>query len=170
MELARPLRGATHAVGSLGGRPDIIITNDQGVEGRCLLDDARPTPVPLPQDYFENHAQGRVAGLRIEREGGLGREALSAITNIRPRDVTFTVADDLSLAIGSSPADANAFALGGPGFATLEDRRNTPIVVPYVVALAIHNGATGGTVDLKVDGRRGHLHRADYGVTVQWTR
>jgi hypothetical protein len=167
--LAMPLRGATRVVGSLGVRPDLIITNEQGVEARVPLDEARPDPVLLAEDYFEHDAQGRVEGLRIDREGGLGRDALVAIANLRPRDVTFSVADDASLVIAGGPDD-DTFKLGGPGFATLEDRRNTPIVVPYVVALAMHDGATGGTVELTVDARWGRLHRADQGITVQWTR
>jgi hypothetical protein len=60
--------------------------------------------------------------------------------------------------------------VGGPGFGTVEDRRNVAIAVPYVVALAIHDGATGGTVELTVDDRWGRLHRADQGVTVEWSR
>jgi len=167
--LARPLQDATRVVGGLGGVPDIMITNDRGVEGRCPLDEERPAPVPLPEDYFENHAQGRVDRLRIDRQGGLGREALAAIAKLRPGDVTFAVADDGSLLIGG-PDDPDEFKLDGPGFATLGGPPNTSIVVPYVVALAIHDGATGGTVDLEVDGQRGHLHRADLGVTVEWTR
>lgn len=168
-QLATPLHDATHAVGSLGGLPELIIANEHGVEARCPLDDPRPTPVRLAQDYFENHAQGQVEGLRIDRRGGLGRDALTAIANLRPRDVTFAVADDASLVICGGPDDADK-RIEGPGFSTLEDRRNTPIVVPYVVALAAHDGAKGGTVDLTVDAEWGRLHRADQGVTVQWMR
>jgi hypothetical protein len=169
-ELASPLRDATRVVGSLGGLPELIVANEAGVEARCPLDEDRPAPVPLPQDYFEKHAQGRVDGLHIDRPGGLGRDALAAIAKLRPGDVTFAVDDDARLVISGSPDDADAFKLVGPGFASRDGRRNTPIAVPYVVALAIHDGATGGTVDLKVDRRRGHLHRADQGITVQWSR
>ena len=169
-ELAIPLRDATRVVGSLGGLPELIVANETGVEARCRLDEDRPAPVPLPQDYFENHAQGRIDALHIDRRGGLGRDALAAIARLRPADVTFAIDDDASLVISGDPDDADAFRLAGPGFASLDGRRNTPIAVPYVVALAIHDGATGGTVDLKVDGQRGHLHRADQGITVQWTR
>jgi hypothetical protein len=170
MELATPLQGATHVVGSLGRIPDLIIKNEQGVEARVPLDDAQPTPVLLPQDHFEKHAQGRVEGLRIDRQGGLGRDALAAIAKFRPGEVTFALADDGSLVISGGPDDADAFKLDGPGFATLEDRRNTTIVVPYMVALAVHDGAKGGSVDLTVDAQWGRLHRADQGITVQWTR
>lgn len=174
IELARPLEGATRAVGSLGAIPDIIITNEAGVEARCLLDDDRAAPVPLAEDYFGSHAEGRVEGLRVDRKGGLGREALAAIANVRPGEVTLTVDADGSLVIGGgddSEAGAGApFKLDGPGFATPDGGPSGPIVVPYVVALAIYDGAAGGVVDLKVDDRRGHLHRADQGVTVEWTR
>lgn len=170
MELATPMKGATQIVGSLGSLPDIIITNEQGVQARCRIEDEQlAPPVALPQDYFENHAQGAVTGLRIDRQGGLGRDALAAIANIRPRDVTIAVSEDASLVIGAAD-DAEKFKLAGPGFATLEDGRNTPMVVPYVVALAMHDGATGGTVDLTIDAQWGRLHRADQGITVQWTR
>lgn len=169
VELATPLRDATHVVGSLGGAPDLIIQNEQGVEARCPVDEDGPTPTALPEDYFENQAQGRVEGIRIERQGGLGREALVAIADLRPRDVTFVVADDASLVISDGPGDADPMTVGGPGFATVGDRRNMPIVVPYVVALAIHDGAAGGTVELIVDDRWGRLHRADHGITVQWS-
>jgi hypothetical protein len=42
--------------------------------------------------------------------------------------------------------------------------------VPYVVALAVYDGAAGGTVDLTVDAQWGRLYRADLGITVQWRR
>jgi hypothetical protein len=168
MELARPLREATHVVGGLGAASDLIVTNQEGVRSRCRLEADRPAPEPLAEDHFERHAQGRVEGLRVDRQGGLGREALAAIANLRPREVSFAVADDGSLVIAGD--DADAFTLAGPGFATRDDRRNTPVVVPYVVALAIHDGAAGGVVDLAVDDRWGRLHRADQGVTVQWAR
>lgn len=167
--LATPLEGAIQVVGSLGGVPDLIITNDQGIEARVPLDEDQPAPTLLPEDYFEQHAQGPVEGLRIDRQGGLGREALAAIANHRPGNVTFVVADDASLVISGS-ADADTFTLDGPGFAPREDRRNAPIEVPYLVALAIYDGAIGGTVELAMDAHWGRLHRADQGITVQWTR
>jgi hypothetical protein len=168
--LATALQNTTRVVGSLGGLDDLILTNEQGIEARCLLEDEHPAPDPLPEDYFENHAQGGVEGVRIDREGGLGRDAIAAIANLRPREVTFAVTDDASLVISGGPEDDEAFKLEGPGFAALGDRRNTPIVVPYVVALAVYDGASGGTVDLTVDARWGRLYRADQGVTVQWRR
>jgi hypothetical protein len=170
-ELAAPLKGATRVVGSLGGRPDLIVANEEGVEARCVLDqDDRPAPVQLPRDYFENQAQGPVEGLRVDRQGGLGRDALVAIANLRPGDVTFAVADDASLVISGGSDDAATFTLAGPGFATLGERPNAPIVVPYEVALAVYDGAAGGTVELTVDAQWGRLHRADHGITVQWVR
>jgi hypothetical protein len=170
MELATALRDATRVVGSLGALNDLIITNEKEVEARCPLDDEQPAPDPLPQDYFETHAQGRVEGLRIDREGGLGRDALAAIASLRPADVSFAVTEDADLVIDGGPDDGEGFKLDGPGFATVEDRRGTPILVPYPVALAVYDGAAGGTVDLKVDARWGRLHRADQGITVQWQR
>jgi hypothetical protein len=170
IELATPLEGATRIVGSLGGRPELIIANEQGVEARCPLDDERPAPVLLPRGYFENSAQGRAEGLRIDRQGGLGRAALAAIANLRPGEVAFALAEDAGLVICAGPDDADAFELDGPGFAPLGDRPSSPIVVPYVVALALYDGAIGGTVDLTVDARWGRLHRTDHGITVQWRR
>jgi hypothetical protein len=170
IELGRPFRDATHVVGSLGALSELIVTNQDGVEARCPLDDDRPAPEPLPEDYFESRAQGRVEGLRIERPGGLGREALAVIAGLRPGHVAFAVADDGSLLISGGSDDAEPFTLLGPGFVTREDRRNVPIVVPYVVALAVHDGAPAGVVDLAVDDKWGRLHRADLGITVQWAR
>jgi hypothetical protein len=170
VELATPLRDTTRVVGSLGGLHDLMLTNEQGVEARCPLDDEQPAPDPLPEDYFETQAQGPVDGVRIDRAGGLGRDAIAAIANLRPRDVTFAVADDASLLISGGAEDDEAVKLEGPGFAALGDHGNTPIVVPYVVALAVYDGASGGTVDLTVDARWGRLERADQGVTVQWQR
>ncbi|MDQ6805956.1 MAG: hypothetical protein M3065_13535 [Actinomycetota bacterium] len=95
------------------------------------------------------------------------RDALAAIANLRPGDVTFTAGEDAGLLISGG---ADASKLAGPGFATLEDRRDVPIVVPYVVALALYDGAAGGAVDLTVDAKWGRLHRADQGVTEQWPR
>jgi hypothetical protein len=169
MELATPLKDAAHVVGSLSSIPDIIIKNEQGVEARCLLQDARPDPVRLPPDYFENQAEGRVEGLRIDRQGGLGRDALAAIAKLRPGDVTLAVADDASLVI-EGPDDSDTFKLVGPGFATLDGRPSAPIVVPYEAALAMHDGASGGTVEIAMDAQWGRLHRADQGITVQWRR
>ena len=170
MALATPLQGATHVVGSLGALYDLIITNDRDVEARCALEDAGPTPELLPQDYFENHAQGQVEGIRIERTGGLGREALAAIASLRPHDVTLEVSADGELVIGPGTEGAAPFKLGGDGIATHDDRHSRPIVVPYMVALAIHDGAAGGIVNLAVDDRWGRVHRADQGITVQWAR
>jgi hypothetical protein len=167
-ELAVPLRDATYVVAGLGGRSELIVTNQDGVEARCPPDDERSAPAPLAQDYFENHAQGRVDGLHIDRPGGLGRDALAAIASRRPGEVTFAVDDDASLLISGAPGDA--FKVAGPGFAALQDGPETPIVVPYVVALAIYDGAAAGTVDLTVDAQWGRVHRADLGVTVQWAR
>ena len=166
-ELATPIRDATRVVGSLGALDDLIIANEREVQARCVLEDDQPAPEPLPEDYFENHAEGRVEGLSVDREGGLGREALAAIANLRPGDVTFALADDTSLVIAGGPDDAEPFRIGGPGFAA---RGNAPIAVPYVVALALYDGAAGGTVELTVDARWGRLHRADQGITVQWRR
>jgi hypothetical protein len=168
--LATPLRGATRAVGSLGPLNDLIITNQLGIDARCPLDDEQAAPDRLPEDYFEAHAQGRVEGLHIDREGGLGREALAAIANLRPRDVALAVSDDGSLVIGGGPDDGSAFTLDGPGFEPVDGGRNSPVVVPYVVALAVYDGAAGGTVDLTVDAQWGRLYRADLGLTVQWRR
>jgi hypothetical protein len=168
-ELATPLRDATRVVGSLGALNDLIVINEKDDEARCLLDDEHPAPEPLPEGHFEAHAQGQVEGLVIDREGGLGREALATIANLRPGEVTFVVADDGGLLISGEPG-GEAFELDGPGFATLQDRRNIPIVVPYVVALAVYDGASGGTVELTVDARWGRLHRADLGITVEWER
>jgi hypothetical protein len=162
--LARPLESALRAVGSLGGLSDLMITNDQGDEARCFLDDAPATRAPLPADYFEHGADG----LRIERQGGLGRDALAAIAKLRPWNVTLAVAGDASLVISRGSGDADAFMLDGPGFTTLG--RSVPIVVPYVVALAMHDGAATGTVEISVDAEWGRLHRADQGVTVEWRR
>lgn len=170
MELARPLTDATHVVGGLGALSELILTNQDGVEARCPFDDEQPVPDSLPEDYFESHAQGRVEGLRIERPGGLGREALAAIAGLRPGEVALAVADDGSLLISGGSRDAEPFGLEGPGFAIREDRRNAPIVVPYVVALAIYDGAAGGIVELAVDDNWGRLHRAYLGITVQWAR
>jgi uncharacterized protein YfiM (DUF2279 family) len=168
--LAEPLRDATQAVGSLGGLSDLIVANQEGVEARCPLDEDRTAPEPLPPDYFETQAQGATEGLQIDRHGGLGREALAAIASRRPGDVTFAVDDDGSLHISGGPGDGEAFTLPGPGVAARENRRNIPIAVPYVVALAVYDGAAAGTVDLTVDAHWGRLHRADQGVTVQWRR
>jgi hypothetical protein len=171
MALEAPLRDATRVEGGLGARPDLIITNDLEVEGRCLIDDDQPPPPVLPEDHFESQPEGRVDGLRVDREGGVGREALAAIAALRPGEVTLAVADDGSLVIsGGDGDDATTFTLDGPGFTALGDRRGTHIVVPYVVALAIYDGASGGAVDLTVDARWGRLHRADLGLTVEWTR
>jgi hypothetical protein len=169
-KLAVPLQDATYVVAGLGGRSELIVTNEDGVEARCPPDDERPAPAPLAQDYFESHAQGQVEGLRVDREGGLGRDALVAIASHRPGQVTLTVDDDASLRISGAPGETDAFELTGPGFAPLEDRRNVAIVVPYVVALALYDGAAAGTVDLIVDAQWGRLHRADQGITVQWRR
>jgi hypothetical protein len=84
--------------------------------------------------------------------------------------VTFAVDDDGGLVISGGADGDETFKLDGPGFAPVEDRRNTPIVVPYLVALAIYDGAKGGIVDLTVDAQWGRVHRADQGITVQWTR
>jgi hypothetical protein len=170
MELATPLQGASEVTGSLGGLSDLIIRNDRGGEARCFLDDDHPIPEPLPDDYFENHAQGRVEVLRIDREGGLGREALAAIAKLRPHDVTLQITDRGSLVISGDRDDAPAFELGGPGFSTLADRPATTIVVPYMVALALYDGAVGGPVDITLDARHGRLRRADLGITVEWVR
>jgi hypothetical protein len=169
--LAGPLQDATRVVGGLGARPDLIISNDQGVEARCLLDDDdQPAPAPLPDDHFENHAHGTVEGLRVNRPGGLGREALAAIAELRPAEVTLTAGGDGSLLIGAGPDDSDPFRLDGPGIAALADRPGVPIVVPYVVALAMYDGALAGTVELDVDARWGRLRRADQGITVEWAR
>lgn len=170
IELATPLQGAIRVVGSLSELPDLIVTNEKGGEGRCPVDEGAQRGALLPREQFESHAQDRVEGLRVDRQGGLGRDALAAIAKLRPRDVIFAVADDAALVIRASADDAEPFRLDGPGFAALGDRRDTPIVVPYVVALAIYDGAAGGTVDLTVDAQGGRLHRADQGITVQWTR
>lgn len=170
MELTAPLRDATSVVGSLGALDDLIIANDQKVEARCRLDEPRPGPVQLAEDYFETDARSRVEGLRVDREGGLGREALAAIANLRPGKVTLTVADDGGLVISGGAEGADPFKVVGPGFSTREDRRNVPIVVPYLVALALHDGAKGATVELTVDAEWGRLHRDDQGITVQWQR
>jgi len=168
--LATPLRGASRVVGGLGIRPDLIIRNENDVEARCPVDETGPTPELLPEDYFEQHAQGEVVGLRIDREGGLGRDALAAIANLRPADVTFAVAGDGSLVISGGPDDGEPFTLDGAGITPLGDPRSTPIVVPYVVALAAHDGAVGGAVDLALDVHWGRLHRSDRAITVQWKR
>ncbi|HWF74714.1 MAG TPA: hypothetical protein VG186_15295 [Solirubrobacteraceae bacterium] len=162
--LAEPLRDATYAVGSLGGLDDLIVANQEQVQARCPLEEDRPAPEPLPADYFENHFQGGVEGLRIDRAGGLGREALAAIAGRSPGEVSFAIDDDGSLVI------SDAFKLPGPGFTWREDGQDVPIAVPYVVALAIYDGAAAGPVELAADARWGRLHRADHGVTVQWAR
>ena len=170
VELATALQHAGPVVGSLGGLNDLMLVNARGIEARCPLDEEHPAPDPLPEDYFETHAEGRVDGVRIDRDGGLGRDAIAAIANLRPREVTFAVADDASLVISGAQEGDEELMLEGPGFAAVGDPRNAPIVVPYVVALAVYDGASGGTVDLTVDARWGRLHRADQGVTVQWQR
>lgn len=167
VELARPLRDATRVVGSLGALSDLIISNERGGEARCPLEEDGPVPTPLAPEHFESHGQGRVEGLRVDREGGLGRDALAAIANLRPEDVSFTLADDGSLRIGAGAGDGEAIKLEGPGFTATGSR---PIVLPYVVALALHDGAAGGPVELTVDDQWGRLHRADQGITVEWRR
>jgi hypothetical protein len=170
--LATPLRDATYAVGSLGALDDLIIANQDAAEARCPLDEAGPAPDPLPPDYFESQAQGRVEGLHIDRSGGLGRDALAMIASVRPGEVSFAVGDDGILLISDPAGEGDAFELPGPGFAPREEGGNirTTIVVPYVVALAIYDGAAAGAVDVAVDDRWGRVHRADHGVTVQWRR
>jgi hypothetical protein len=170
MQLATPLEGASRVVGSLGGLSDLMIRNDQGVEARCFLDEDQPVPEPLPDDYFENHAHGGVEGLRVDREGGLGRDALAAIASLRPHDVTLHVTDGGSLVISGGQDDAPAFEVGGPGFSTPADGSGATIVVPYMVALALYDGAVGGPVDVAVDARHGRLRRTDQSITVEWAR
>jgi len=170
LALATPLKDATKVVGSLGVMPDLILINETGVEARCPFGDPWPDPKRLPEDYFAGQAEGGVDGLRVDRQGGIGREALAAIASFRPGNVTLTVAEDASLVISGSADDTDTFKLDGPGFAALNDRRSIPIVVPYAVALAIYDGAAGGAVDLTVDAQWGRLYRADQGITVQWTR
>jgi hypothetical protein len=170
MELATPLQGASQVVGSLGGLSDLMLRNNLGVEARCFLDVEQPVPEPLPEDYFENHAQGRVEALRVDRAGGLGRDALAAIANLRPHDVTLQLTEGGSLVISGRQDEAPAFELGGPGFSTLAERPGTTIVVPYMVALALYDGAVAGPVDISLDGRHGRLRRADQGITVEWVR
>ena len=170
MGLAAPLEAASRVVGSLGGLSDLIIINDQGVEARCFLDGERPALVALAEDYFEQDAQGRVEGMRIDRQGGLGREALVAIASHRPRDVTFTLTADGGLVISGDSEGDDPFELDASGLAAFEDQPGTPIVVPYLVALAIHDGAKGGIVELTVDARWGRVHRHDQGITVEWSR
>jgi hypothetical protein len=167
--LATPLTDATRVVGSLGGLDDLIFANEQGVQARCPLNGEGPAPEALAEDYFEKHAQGRVEGLRVDRQGGLGREALAAIANLRPGEVTFAVADDGSLVI-SGGRDDDAVKIEGPGFEAMEDLGSASVVVPYPVALAIYDGAVGGTVDLTIDAQWGRLRRADQGITVEWRR
>jgi hypothetical protein len=145
-----------------------MIRNDLGVEARCFLDEEHPVPEALPDDYFESQAEGRAEGVRVEREAGLGRDALAAIANLRPRDVMLAVGDDGSLVISGSEEGDPTVTVNGPGFEA--DRPGTPIVVPYMVALALYDGAVRGRVDVTVDARHGRLHRADQGITVEWSR
>lgn len=169
--LAKPLKDATRVVGGIGPLSDIIITNDQGVEGRCLFIEELPAPVQLAEDHFETQADGRVEGLSFDRPGGLGRDALAAIADLRPGGVvTFALSGDGSLAISGGSENGGEFVVPGPGFSAAGNGSDVSVAVPYPVALAVYDGAVGGTVDLLTDDRWGRVHRADQGITVQWRR
>jgi hypothetical protein len=175
--LAGPLRDSTRVVGGLGALSDLILTNERGGEARCPLEEDGPVPVPLAPEHFESNAQGPVERLRIDRAGGLGRDALAAIAKLQPGAVAFTVAGDGSLRIdagvdgtggdSAGDSDGETFELAGPGFTAAD---SAPIVVPYVVALSLYDGAAAAPVELTVDDRWGRLHRADHGITVEWRR
>jgi hypothetical protein len=166
MGLATALEGAARVTGSLGGLSDFMIANEHGVQARCFLDEERPAPALLGDDYFAHGA----AGLGIERPGGLGREALAAIASLRPREVTFQLSGDGRLVISGGPEDPAPFRLDGPGFRAGGEGADLALVVPYMVALALYDGAAGGPVDLIMDAHHGRLHRADHGITVEWQR
>lgn len=157
-ELAVPMNTGERVTGSLGGLSDLIFVNDLGIERRCFLAEDRPAPIPLELD-------GSGPRVRVDREGGLGREALRAIAELRPGEVTFTAPGDGSLVISGG---AEGFTVPGPGAET--DQPGVDIAVPYLMALALYDGSAGGPVELELGAGGGRLRREDLGLIVEWRR
>ena len=157
-ELAHPFIGAGNVLGGLGDQSELIVISDKQVIGRCFPEAAPPPPEPP--------AIGAAGPRwRVDRPGGLGRDALKAIADLRPREVTLTITAGGALVISGGSED---FTLEGPGLESTHP--DVPVVLPYMMALAFYDGAVGGAVDVELDENTasGRLHRSDLDLTVEW--
>lgn len=158
IQLAQPFEEASRVIGGLGEQGELIITSDRQVQARCFAEDEPHVPAPVEPD-----AGG--PRLRVDRPGGLGRDALAAIAKQRPNQVTITATADGALVISGGDDE---FMLEGAGIESTHP--GMPLAIPYMVALALHDGAGGGLVELALDAGAGsgRLHRADLDMTLEW--